>query len=744
MSLTSYPKKFVNLFIAYSLLIFISACSVEDPYETGPSEQQQEESDERDKVVETVIPFSLKVTDSSDTTITNLDVKVAGNLYQTNAQGIVHLDTLTLGNYPVEIIHPDYHILLSTINISEANDSEVIVLSKKTENGISLIFAGDTMFGRRFMDPNITTMNNSVPDLPDALINKSNAATAAIEITQHVKPLFLNQDFASVNLESPVLNQPVSVHPTKEFSFFSLPETLEGLKSIGIDYVALGNNHVYDYQLDGLNDSLKFVSEAGLLHSGAGLNKVAAYAPVFENVKGTTLGLVSATSIRGGDHAVTYVADEEKGGAADLSDSKSLAEALQLSKENSDFTVIQLHGGDEYSYAQTDYIENRYNLISKLESKPDLMVTHHPHVAQGFDVFNNVPTVLGLGNFVFDQNRLETVLGLAVEVRVNKNTTPKVSSARAYPIYIEEYKPRLISGDLSNYLIKRVAEFSSNVSVIPRQGYADVLFSQQIAPTLLNQEVIELEPGEHIIDLRQLAPSHSFLSQITTDVKVTSLILGRDLLVFGDFEDWDNDDTQFEINHWDHSDEDIMPCLTGAYRGNQGLCLTRDQFDNFSLRVPFKQTVRAFPLTPADDVSKVFHKHTLYGYAKGINAGKLELDLSILTSEDSLIFSEQTLPVLEGGEFDWQPFNIDFELPDDRNVLGPENLPPRGIRFAFIHSPPQNGNAELQLDDIALISWQDSIELTDRSWRTTHLHGKSFLKVSTDKAVRLNLTFSQF
>ena len=453
---------------------------------------------------------------------------------------------------------------------------------------------------------------------------------------------------------------------------------------------------------------------------------------------------MSATSIRGGDHAVTYVADEEKGGAADLSDSKSLAEALQLSKENSDFTVIQLHGGDEYSYAQTDYIENRYNLISKLESKPDLMVTHHPHVAQGFDVFNNVPTVLGLGNFVFDQNRLETVLGLAVEVRVNKNTTPKVSSARAYPIYIEEYKPRLISGDLSNYLIKRVAEFSSNVSVIPRQGYADVLFSQQIAPTLLNQEVIELEPGEHIIDLRQLAPSHSFLSQITTDVKVTSLILGRDLLVFGDFEDWDNDDTQFEINHWDHSDEDIMPCLTGAYRGNQGLCLTRDQFDNFSLRVPFKQTVRAFPLTPADDVSKVFHKHTLYGYAKGINAGKLELDLSILTSEDSLIFSEQTLPVLEGGEFDWQPFNIDFELPDDRNVLGPENLPPRGIRFAFIHSPPQNGNAELQLDDIALISWQDSIELTDRSWRTTHLHGKSFLKVSTDKAVRLNLTFSQF
>ncbi len=744
MPLPSCQIKVLNHVATYLLLIFVSACSVEDPYETGPSEQQQEEINKRDKVVETTIPYSLEIMGSSGIPVGNLDIKVAGKLYQTNAQGIVSIDTLTLGNYPVEITHPDYHFIFTTINVSNTNDRQGIILSKKTDNEISLAFAGDTMFGRRFMDPNITTMNNSVPDLSDALINKSNAATAAVEITKYVKPLFLNLDFASVNLETPVLNQPVSVHPTKEFSFFSLPETLEGLKSIGIDYVALGNNHIYDYQLDGLNDSLKFVSEAGLLHSGAGLNETAAYTPVFKNVKGTTLSLLSATSIRGSDHAVTYVADSEKGGAADLSDSTALSEALQIGTENSDFTVVQLHGGDEYSYAQTDYIDSRYKLISKLEERPDLMVTHHPHVAQGFDVYNGVPTLLGLGNFVFDQNRLETVLGLAVEVRVNKNTTPKVTSARAYPVYIEEYKPRLISGDLSNYLIKRVAEFSNNVSVIPKQGYAEVLFSRQIPATQLKQEVIELKPGKHVIDLRLLAPSHSFLSQITTDVEVTSMTLGRDLLVFGDFEDWDNDDTQFEINHWDHSDEDTVPCLTGAYRGNQGLCLTRDQFDNFSLRVPFKQTVRAFPLTPADDVSKVFHKHTLYGYAKGINAGKLELDLSILTSEDSFVFSEQTLPVLDGGEFDWQPFNIDFELPDDSNVLGPESLPPRGIRFAFIHLPPQNGNAELQLDDIALISWQDSIKLTDRTWRTTNIHGKSFLKVSTDNTVRLSLTFSEF
>ena len=524
-----------------------------------------------------------------------------------------------------------------------------------------------------------------------------------------------------------------------------MPATLDGLTAIGVDYVALGNNHVYDYQLSGLNDTLRFVSEAKLSHSGAGLSSAEAFSPAFVTVNDTTtLGLISATSIRGTVHDITYIADDIKGGAADLTNNSELENSIQESVNNSDFTIVQLHGGDEYSYAQTDYIENRYNKIANFDIKPDFMVTHHPHIAQGFAIYEGIPTLLGLGNFVFDQNRLETVLGLAVEIRVNKNTSPKVTSAKAYPIYIDEYKPRLLSGDLSNYLIKRVAEFSSNVTVIPKQGYAEVLFNEEAITTEIASKTIELNAGEHIIDLRSFAPSESFLSGISIDKNIESVTLGRDILAFGDFEDWDNDLNQFELNHWDYTDEDIMPCLTGAYHGLQGICMTRDQYDNTPLIMPFKQTVRAFPVTPADDVSQVFSQHTLFGYMKGINAGKIELDLSILTAEDSLLFSEQRFELSEGGEFDWQAFNIDFTLPDDKNVLGPENLPARGMRFAFIHSPPKAGNAELQLDDIALISWQEQVIFENGAWQTGKLHGKAFLKVLTEQTVKLNLTFSKF
>ena len=186
-----------------------------------PSEGQKKESEERASAKKQLIPYKLEIKNNLSEPLANITVKVADQVYQSDPNGVIALNTFTLGNYPIEIEHPDYYFTSLTLNISSNKSNEVIELTPKLNNEVSVIFAGDTMFGRRFMDPSITTMGNSVPNLPDAMINLANAATASIEITKAVAPLFIHSDFASVNLESPVLNQPINVHPTKEFSFFS-------------------------------------------------------------------------------------------------------------------------------------------------------------------------------------------------------------------------------------------------------------------------------------------------------------------------------------------------------------------------------------------------------------------------------------------------------------------------------------------------------------------------------------------
>ena len=258
------------------------------------------------------------------------------------------------------------------------------------------------MFGRRFLDPNLETMGTSVPNVNTALIRPDSAREDSIAITTEVAALFKAADFSSVNLESPITTMPTTVHPTKEFSFFSLPESLQSLTEIGIDYVGLGNNHIYDYLQNGLEDTLLEVSNAGFLNSGAGLSETDAFKTVEHNLDNVNLVLFAATSITGKEHQYTYVADTNKGGAADLTNSAAVKAALEQ-LDPTDFVIAQMHGGDEYSYTPSPYIGSRFEVLSSQNT--DSLIGHHPHIAQGFAVFNEIPAILGLGNFVFDQPR---------------------------------------------------------------------------------------------------------------------------------------------------------------------------------------------------------------------------------------------------------------------------------------------------------------------------------------------------
>ncbi|MCG7548865.1 CapA family protein [Pseudoalteromonas sp. Of7M-16] len=720
--------------------IFISACSVEDPYETGPTESQQAEQEEQDKQESQTAQWQITIADTNGNAVNSASIVVAGVSYLSDNNGRVSLPSFKPGNYSISVTKAGFEPLLITQQLLSSDQQLTLQLKTKPTDAITLFFAGDTMFGRRYMDPSLVTMGNSLPDVEGALIRAQTAAQDAVAITKYIKPLVEQADFSSVNLETPILSTPISVHPTKEFAFFSLPETLQGLTEIGVDYVALGNNHVYDYLQPGLEDTVEYVSQAGLLFSGVGNNSTEAFAPLITSVKGMSLGLVSATSITGDDNPINYVAEVQKGGAADLTDSSQAVAAVEQAIEKSDFAIAQLHGGDEYSYAPTRYITNRFNLLSEVQ--PDLLIAHHPHVAQGFSLLNNTPVLLGLGNFVFEQNRIETLLGVAVTLEVSPQAQPKTTRARAYAIYLEDYQPKLVTGFLSDYLMRRLGEFSQGgVSVVPRQGYADIDFYNSVAPKPSETAQITLEPGLHTVDLREFVPSKAFLTKVSSSGSVT-LKLGRDLMLFGDFEDWDNDDTFGEVSRWENDSENITPCLTGARNGKQGMCMVRTQFDNRPLRMPFKHTIRTMPITPSETTIEAYHDMTLIGYNKGLNAGALDAELSITTSEDNLLFSEQTIRISEPGEYNWQMFEHSFSLPSDNNTLGPEQLPARAVKLAFLHTPPQNGEATLILDDLALISWQKDLLLDNNIWQANEIHGLDFLRVSTQQEVTLSLEFS--
>ena len=122
--------------------------------------------------------------------------------------------------------------------------------------------------------------------------------------------------------------------------------------------------------------------------------------PIYNGVSETTLSLISATSITGEKHDISYIATD-KGRCGRFNQHRALRNTIVAAKSNDQFVITQLHGGDEYSYAPTAYIDNRFKAAA--QSGADLMIAHHL-MAQGFAVYDGVPA-LSLGNFVFEQAR---------------------------------------------------------------------------------------------------------------------------------------------------------------------------------------------------------------------------------------------------------------------------------------------------------------------------------------------------
>ncbi|WP_348708542.1 CapA family protein [uncultured Pseudoalteromonas sp.] len=393
-----------------SLVLILCAtllsCKVKDPNEDKPQQQKQDSISDREALIAGSTDVEFTITDENQAPLSNVTVSVAAQEYLSDVNGRVSINNLSFGNHAIFITQlgyfPKASILVNQPNFFTSH----IQLETKPANSKSLLFAGDTMFGRRFLDPKLDTMGTSVPDVSNALIRPDSAREDSIAITNQVAALFRAADFSSVNLESPVTTMPTNVHPTKEFSFFSLPESLQSLTEIGIDYVGLGNNHIYDYLQNGLEDTLLEVSSAGFLNSGAGLNDSEAFKTVSHNLEDVNLTLFAATTITGKEHQYTYVADANKGGAADLTNSEEVRAVLEQLDPN-DFVIAQMHGGDEYSYTPSPYIGSRFKVLSSQNT--DLLIGHHPHIAQGFAVYNKIPAILGLGNFVFDQPRLDTL-----------------------------------------------------------------------------------------------------------------------------------------------------------------------------------------------------------------------------------------------------------------------------------------------------------------------------------------------
>jgi poly-gamma-glutamate synthesis protein (capsule biosynthesis protein) len=218
---------------------------------------------------------------------------------------------------------------------------------------------------------------------------------------------FVQTDLVFVNLEEPITSS-IQVTPFKSRSEVAAkrdyilkarnPEIPKALKQAGVGLVGLANNHMMDYALAGLRDTLHAFRQAELPVVGAGF-KLDAERPFIFQKQGRRVALLAFSDVVPRNAGAT----ETHMGIASAKNELDLVAAIRRARRRADFVVLMMHWGGQGSHL----IMPRQRQLARAAVKAgsDVIVGMHPHVLQGSEFIGHVPVLYSIGNFAFASKR---------------------------------------------------------------------------------------------------------------------------------------------------------------------------------------------------------------------------------------------------------------------------------------------------------------------------------------------------
>ena len=209
-----------------------------------------------------------------------------------------------------------------------------------------------------------------------------------------VKGIARDCDYALVNLESPVTTASHRIlkdGPTLRNPLF----VHEIISYCGFNTVTLANNHLKDYGVEGVLDTLEYCKKSNLQTVGAGTDLMTARKPLlWISDTGVRVGVINVCERE------SSIATTTEPGSNPL-DFVNLYYDISSLKKKTDKIIVVIHGGREHYQYPTPRMKRDYHLIADYGA--DVIVNHHQHCFSGYEIYKGKPIFYGLGNFYFDR-----------------------------------------------------------------------------------------------------------------------------------------------------------------------------------------------------------------------------------------------------------------------------------------------------------------------------------------------------
>nr|WP_277350825.1 CapA family protein [Rhodococcus sp. HNM0569] len=405
-------------------------------------------------------------------------------------------------------------------------------MTSRAVESTALRFGGDVMFGDGFYRPS--------GDAPAQLGEHADAAQHA-DLLSGIAPLLQDSDLSLVNLESPLVDdpsragdqpRPPQFHPTKPSVVASAREAAEALRMSGVDVVSLANDRVFDARETGMESTLSALDDAGIVHFGAGRTEDDAWAPAVVPGRAGNVAFVGCTTVDGEKTPVPYVADDDRGGAAECS-TKKIERAVRDAKGKADTVVVAIHGGSQYQREQSPTVRRMSDAAAAAGAA--VVAGGHPRVTGGVRTVGDSVIAESTGSLLDDRPRWESSPSqlLRVDVRGGRPVHTSVD-----PVMIEESRPVPVVGSLADAASRITA---GSVEGAARFGGPGVEVATQ-PRGFVREADVALPVGE----------PHRVASGWSVRDAPPGVRVGNDILWgSGRFEDQDTDPSAKGVNLWE-------------------------------------------------------------------------------------------------------------------------------------------------------------------------------------------------
>lgn len=243
----------------------------------------------------------------------------------------------------------------------------------------TVVASGDVLIHPALTDQARADSGTTVPDF--------------VPLFAGVAPVITAADLALCHLEVPLAEPdgPFAGWP----SFNSPPQVATALAEVGYDSCSTASNHTLDQGRRGVVRTLDVLDEAGLGHTGAARSAAEDAQPLIHDLGVARVAQVSFTY---GYNGLSLPPDAPW--LANTLDADAvLAAARDAKQAGADVVIASLHWGAEY---QSEPTSEQQSLAAELLADPavDLIVGHHAHVVQPFEVIGGKWVAYGLGNHV--------------------------------------------------------------------------------------------------------------------------------------------------------------------------------------------------------------------------------------------------------------------------------------------------------------------------------------------------------